>query len=98
MEDLLVEFKSRMHIFHSSEDESLTQMLKLSYLAIQSICGSFDVNDNSVGRELVLERSRYVYNEQLQFFHKNFSTVLHDFGMQNVIYRGDDFGTDELQE
>ena len=98
MDKLLKEFKQRMHIFHSSEDESLKQILNKSYIAIQSICGSFDIEDSSIGQELVMERSRYVYNEQLQFFHKNFSTLLLDFGLNNKVFGGDEFGVDEIQE
>ncbi|OEK56326.1 hypothetical protein [Staphylococcus equorum] len=98
MNELLKEFKQRMHIFHSSEDESLKQILNKSYIAIQSICGSFDIEENPIGQELVMERSRYVYNEQLQFFHKNFSTLLLDFGLNNKVFGGDEFGVDEIQE
>lgn len=87
-----------MHIFHSSEDESLKQILNKSYIAIQSTCGSFDIEENPIGQELVMERSRYVYNEQLQFFHKNFSTLLLDFGLNNKVFGGDEFGVDEIQE
>lgn len=98
MNELLKEFKQRMHIFHSSEDESLKQILNKSYIAIQSTCGSFDIEENPIGQELVMERSRYVYNEQLQFFHKNFSTLLLDFGLNNKVFGGDEFGVDEIQE
>ncbi|MFQ3838591.1 head-tail connector protein [Staphylococcus pseudoxylosus] len=98
MDGLLKEFKQRMHIFHSSEDESLKQILQKSYIAIQSICGDFDLEQNPIGQELVMERSRYVYNEQLQFFNKNFSTLLLDFGLANKIYGGEDFGADEIQK
>ncbi|WP_340579007.1 phage gp6-like head-tail connector protein [Staphylococcus aureus] len=98
MDGLLKEFKLRMHIFHSSEDESLKQILQKSYIAIQSTCGSFDIEENPIGQELVMERSRYVYNEQLQFFHKNFSTLLLDFGLNNKVFGGDEFGVDEIQE
>lgn len=98
MNELLKEFKQRMHIFHSFEDESLKQILNKSYIAIQSICGSFDIEENPIGQELVMERSRYVYNEQLQFFHKNFSTLLLDFGLNNKVFGGDEFGVDEIQE
>lgn len=98
MEVLLEEFKQRMHIFHNAEDESLMNILRKSYMAIQATCGEFNINETEIGQELVLERSRYVYNEQLQFFHKNFSTLLHDFGIANLIFKGDAYGTDELQE
>lgn len=96
MDELLSEFKDRMHIFHSAEDESLANILQKSYLAIQSQCGSFDYKTNEIGQELIFERARYVYNEQLQFFHKNFSTILLEFGIENKIIAGDFDGTDEV--
>ncbi|MFF5513025.1 phage gp6-like head-tail connector protein [Staphylococcus capitis] len=98
MDELLKEFKERMHIFHDAEDESLKKILNKSYFAIQSICGEFDLKDDVIGQELVMERSRYVYNEQLQFFHKNYATALMDFGLANQVYKGDAYASDEIQE
>lgn len=74
--DLLQEFKDRMHFTHSSEDTSLKRLLSLSYSAIVSMVGTFDIDVNARARELVLERTRYVYNEALEFFNTNFSSEI----------------------
>lgn len=88
MEKLLKEFKKRMHIFHDAEDESLLNILDKSYASIQELCGEFDIKSDKLGAELVLERSRYVYNEQLEFFEQNFSSLITTFGFKNIVYRG----------
>lgn len=75
-DDLLKEFKDRMHFTHSSEDESLKRLLSLSYSAITSMVGAFDIDVNARARELVLERTRYVYSEALEFFNANFSSEI----------------------
>lgn len=96
MKDVILdEFKSRMHIFHKAEDESLKNILSISYEVIQNECGTFNIEKDNIGKELVMERSRYVYNEQLQFFNRNYSTLITEFGVLNQIYRceGD---TDEI--
>ncbi|MEH7966113.1 phage gp6-like head-tail connector protein, partial [Staphylococcus pseudintermedius] len=49
-----------------------------------------------MGKELVFERTRYVYNEQLQYFLKNFSTELVNFGLENVVMKEDFDGADKL--
>nr|DAL45474.1 MAG TPA_asm: Head Tail Connector Protein [Caudoviricetes sp.] len=96
-DEILKEFKSRMHIFHEAEDESLKAILSISYEVIKNECGDFDINAEPIGKELVFERSRYVYNEQLQFFNKNFSTLITEFAILNQIYGSeDDYG--DIQE
>jgi hypothetical protein len=75
-DDLLKEFKDRMHFTHSSEDNSLKRLLSLSYSALTSMVGTFDIDVNARARELVLERTRYVYNEALEFFNTNFSSEI----------------------
>lgn len=75
METLLADFKSRMRIFHKSEDSNLKNILESSKVAIKRWCGSDDVSQPDI-RELVLERSRYVYNDSLEFFNENFLSEL----------------------
>lgn len=75
METLLADFKSRMRIFHKSEDGNLKNILESSKVAIKRWCGSDDVTQPDI-RELVLERSRYVYNDSLEFFNENFLSEL----------------------
>lgn len=47
----------------------------MSYEDIKSKCGDFDMN-NAIGRELVYERTRYVFNDKLEEFHNNFYLTL----------------------
>ncbi|EGQ0288906.1 phage gp6-like head-tail connector protein [Staphylococcus pseudintermedius] len=95
-DDILRQFKSRMHIFHSAEDERLRNDLQISYEILQRDYGEFDIFTNIMGKELVFERTRYVYNEQLQYFLKNFSTELVNFGLENVVMKEDFDGADKL--
>ena len=84
----LGEFKGRMKIFHGTEDEELRRILYASFLALQSACGKFSW-DNERGKELVFERSRYVYNDYLEFFNENFVSELVSFGMDLGIMGAD---------
>lgn len=70
-DELLAEFKNRMRISHSAENDNLRVILAGSLSAINDMVGSNDINDLSV-KELVLERSRYVYNDSLEYFADNF--------------------------
>lgn len=74
-ESIVKEFKERMKIFHSTEDDSLKRTLSSSLAALNSSCGTFDF-DNEVGKELVFERARYAYNDSLEFFANNFLTEI----------------------
>lgn len=71
-EELLNDFKARMKIFHSAEDEYLKSILKASTSEILALCGEFDALTYLRGKELIFERSRYAYNDQLEFFYPNF--------------------------
>ena len=70
-DEILQEFKARMKISHSSEDENLKNILYASLTALNHSCGSFGF-DNAMGKELVFERARYAYNDSLEFFSDNF--------------------------
>ena len=76
---MVEEFKERMHITHSMEDSNLQRLLSSSYEAIKRDCGDFDITKNVMGRELVFERTRYTYNDALEFFQKNFLGEIHSF-------------------
>ena len=77
---IVEEFKERMRITHSIEDDNLQRLLSSSYEAIKRDCGSFDITTNAMGRELVFERTRYAYNDALEFFQTNFLSEIHSFG------------------
>lgn len=79
---LLRAFKERMRIFHSGEDNNLSLMLESSESAILSLVGSNDSANPRV-RELILERARYAYNDQVEFFYQNFQGDLMALSLEN---------------
>ena len=79
---LLKSFKERMRIFHTGEDNNLSKMLESSESAILSLVGSNDSANPQV-RELILERARYVYNDQVEFFYGNFQGDLMALSLEN---------------
>lgn len=83
-DEVLKEFKSRMRISHSIEDENLKSILNMSYEDLKNRCGDFDIDEYLRGRELVFERSRYVYNDSLEFFEDNFLSEITSIGIELV--------------
>ncbi|EOI53387.1 phage gp6-like head-tail connector protein [Enterococcus gilvus] len=92
MEKLLEEFKKRMHISHSSEDNSLEEILEESKLYIISKTG-LDENDKRA-KTLIFSRARYVYNDSLEFFEDNFLSEI--LGLSFEKYKGDDASETEV--
>lgn len=78
---LLDAFKGRMRIFHDGEDANLSRMLESSEQAIFQIVGA--TNHNPRVRELILERARYAYNDQVEFFYQNFQGDLMALSLEN---------------
>lgn len=80
------EFKSRMHISHSSEDSDLQRLLSLSVAFVEDKCGKFDIegekNIDKRATELVMERSRYAYNDALEYFEENFKSEIFSLGIE----------------
>lgn len=81
LKSLLTEFKSRMSIYHSSEDPELKNIFQASFDAINRMTGVSDIT-NSQFKELVIERSRYVYNDQVEFFEDNFLSTIIGLSLQ----------------
>jgi len=81
-DQLLKDFKGRMRIFHDADDENLKNILESSRVAIERWCGSSDVEKAEI-RELVIERSRYVFNDSLEFFNENFQSELMAVSLAN---------------
>ncbi|WNM55247.1 hypothetical protein CoNPh26_CDS0160 [Staphylococcus phage S-CoN_Ph26] len=44
----------------------------------------FDIEENLLGRELVYERTRYVFNDKLEEFHNNFLSSIVQFQIINM--------------
>lgn len=70
-QELVDEFKERMKL-SDDEDSNLTRILKASIEDLLDKCGAYDVHTSERFKELVFERSRYVYNDALEFFNDNF--------------------------
>lgn len=86
--ELLEEFKKRMHITHD-EDDNLIRLLSFSIADIKSKCGPFDIEVNDVAKELVFERTRYTYNDALEYFNANFQSQINSLGMSIAFEEGD---------
>lgn len=82
--DFLEEFKERMHITHN-EDSNLKKLLSFSITKIKSGCGEFDIYGEKdidlMGKELVFERTRYAYNDALEYFNENFLSEINSLGL-----------------
>lgn len=91
IQSLLTEFKARMSIYHSSEDDELKNMLQASYDAVNRMTGVSDIN-NVQFKELVIERTRYVYNDQVEFFEDNFLSTIIGLSLQAYGEEDDDNG------
>ncbi|MGC4375923.1 phage gp6-like head-tail connector protein [Fictibacillus sp. Mic-4] len=70
-----------MHISHSSEDDNLKRLLSFSIADLQEKCGPFNVEENERAKELVFERTRYVYNDALEYFDNNFLSQMTSLGI-----------------
>lgn len=92
--NLLSIFKARMHIFHDSEDKNLQQILNSSTNEIKRLTGSDDITISGI-QELVLERSRYVYNDAAEFFEDNFQAQILGVSAE-INIKGDDSDADSL--
>lgn len=78
------EFKNRNRIFYNFEDERIKNDLEMSFEDIKSKCGEFDIDDNLLGRELVYERTRYVFNDKLEEFNNNFLSSIVQLQILNM--------------
>lgn len=78
------EFKNRNRIFYDMEDERIKRDLEMSFEDIKSKCGSFSLDEYSLGRELVYERTRYVFNDKLEEFHNNFLSSIVQLQILNM--------------
>ncbi|HDR6285612.1 TPA: hypothetical protein QCU33_001555 [Bacillus cereus] len=81
---ILQEFKERMHL-GDEEDDNLKRILSTSNKALLRICGNYDLNKDEEFKELVFERSRYVYNDALEYFDKNFLSQINSLGIDKAL-------------
>jgi hypothetical protein len=67
------------------EDDNLTNILSASHEELKRVCGDYDINTDEAFRELVLERSRYVYNDALEYFNTNFLSQINSLGVEKAL-------------
>lgn len=82
--ELLQQFKDRMHL-GDHEDENLTRILSASEAALIRACGSYDMYIDETFKELVFERSRYVYNDALEYFNTNFISEINTLAVNKAL-------------
>ena len=81
--EILAQFKDRMHL-DDDEDGNLQRILTASYDDLRRICGNYDLT-HEVFKELVFERSRYAYNDALEYFYSNFLTAINNLNLSNAL-------------
>lgn len=81
---ILEQFKERMHL-EGDEDANLKRILTASVIELTRICGDYDIEEDEVFKELVFERSRYVFNDALEYFNKNFLMEINNLGMAKAL-------------
>lgn len=78
--DVVKQLKARMRISHDSEDEYLDSLITASFAYLKRRCGDFsieDIDENYIGKELVLERAKYTYEGNLEYFDENYQMMIH---------------------
>ncbi|PFQ39702.1 hypothetical protein COK05_28030 [Bacillus cereus] len=83
-DEILQEFKERMHL-GDEEDDNLKRILFTSNKALLRVCGNYNLNKDEEFKELVFERSRYVYNDALEYFDKNFLRQINSLGIDKAL-------------
>ena len=96
-EEVLEDFKRRLRITHSSENEMITLLLEQSYADIQYKCGHFNLEENIRGKELVIERTRYLYHDAVEYFEDRFVNQIHSLGIELSVNGSEDNDTSKLQ-
>ena len=83
-EEILKEFKDRMHL-GDFEDENLRRILSASHAELKRVCGDYDIKTDETFKELVFERSRYVYNDALEYFNTNFLSQINSLSIDKAL-------------
>ncbi|WP_349730478.1 phage gp6-like head-tail connector protein [Peribacillus frigoritolerans] len=78
-----------MHISHSIEDDNLKRLLSFSIVDLLDKCGEFDIEENERAKELVFERTRYAYNDALEYFNDNFLSQINSLGLSIALKEGE---------
>jgi NifB/MoaA-like Fe-S oxidoreductase len=82
---ILQEFKERMRIEDDYENDYLLRIIASSRLALIKSCGDYDISTDISFKELVFERSRYVYNDALEYFDNNFLSQINNLSIEKAL-------------
>lgn len=82
--EILQQFKDRMHL-GDYEDMNLERILSASHAELTRVCGECDINNDEAFKELVFERSRYAYNDALEYFNHNFLNQINSLSLQKAL-------------
>jgi hypothetical protein len=82
--EILNQFKERMRL-GDFEDVNLKRILTASHTALKKVCGDYDIETDEDFKELVFERSRYAYNDALEYFNNNFLSEINTLSMNKVL-------------
>jgi hypothetical protein len=83
-DEVLKEFKERMHL-GDDEDTNLKRILSASLVSLTKTCGDYDILVDEDFKELVFERSRYVYNDALEYFNTNFISEINNLSLRKAL-------------
>lgn len=89
-DEMLNEFKAYAKISHDTEDDYLKKLLAKSYANLVSRFGHFDIQEDLNGQDLVFARTRYAYEDLLEYFNDNYRDDLVHFGLSNNLSGSDD--------
>lgn len=87
-QEIVEEFMLRMHL-DDDEDGNLKNILEASYEDLRDKCGDYDMS-NKRFKELVFERSRYVYNDALEYFDTNFLSQINGLAIKKALEESGD--------
>lgn len=83
-QEIIEQLKERIRITHD-EDDHLKRLLSSSVAYVKSRCGEFDIDGeletDQAAKELVFERTRYLYNDSVEFFEDNFLSEITHLGL-----------------
>lgn len=91
--EVLQEFKDFMKISHN-DDANLTNILTKAAAYVNNKCGAFtfdkEIADDLdlMAAELVFERSRFAYNDALEYFEDAFQSELTGLGIAYALKEG----------
>lgn len=82
--EILKQFKERMRL-GDYEDDNLKRILSASLAELTRVCGDYDINTDETFKELVFERSRYAYNDALEYFNTNFLSYINGLSIEKAL-------------